>query len=484
VTDHAGAGPAGGSGKLLNDAIGFPTALATTVGLIIASSVLLTATQGFGVGGPVFALAMLIAFVIMIFQTMSFSEASGMMPLAGSVYDYISAGLGRFLGVTGTITAYLVVHIFAGTAETSAVGLFAAVNFPFLEGLSDADSWIVGVGLLVIFGVVNLLGIKVYGAFEVVLTAVMWITLLFFGLLGVVQAARVDLEGAFGVSLVGTDLVAVLSMVGLAMFLFVGVEYVTPLASELREPAKVIPKAMFIGLVGVAVAMFVYGLGVLRQVENIELEEGLFLFDTPLPIPALGEATLGTAGRWWLAIAVLFAGGATINTFVAGIPRILYGMAKDTAFPPVFAYLHPRFKTPAVGIVVVVIIPAVYSFVIKGDIDSIFVLILAAVMAWLFAYILVNISIVLLRRRRPDLHRPYRTPMFPVPQILASLGMLVTMWYIAPPFLTRADIYLRFFVMLAVVALFAVWQTKVKTKKPLFEPVEPEEFVREELGTV
>jgi amino acid transporter len=473
----------GGHVGLERDAIGFPTALATSVGLIIASSVLLTATQGFGVGGGVFALAILIAFVLMIFQTMSFSEASGMMPLAGSVYDYISAGLGRFLGVTGTIVAYLVVHVFAGTAETSAAGLFATVNFPFLEGMDPANSWVIGVSLLVIFGVINLLGIRVYGAAEVVMTAAMWGTLLIFGLLGVVRAATVELEGTFGASLVGNDLTAVLSMVGLAMFLFVGVEYVTPLASELREPARIIPRAMFVGLVAVAVAMFLYGVGILRHVENVELEPGLSLFDTPVPIPMYGEAMLGTLGRWWLAIAVLFASAATINTLLAGIPRILYGMAKDNAFPPMFAKLHPRYKTPVWGIVLTVLIPAVYSIIIQGDIDSIFVLILAAVCAWLFAYILVNLSIIALRRRRPDLDRPYRTPMYPVPQIVATVGMLITIWFIAPPFLSRQDIYLRFFGMLAIVAVFAVWQTIVKTKKPLFEPVEPETFVTEELGS-
>jgi amino acid transporter len=473
----------GGHVGLERDAIGFPTALATSVGLIIASSVLLTATQGFGVGGGVFALAILIAFVLMIFQTMSFSEASGMMPLAGSVYDYISAGLGRFLGVTGTIVAYLVVHVFAGTAETSAAGLFATVNFPFLEGMDPANSWVIGVSLLVIFGVINLLGIRVYGAAEVVMTAAMWGTLLIFGILGVVRAATVELEGTFGASLVGNDLTAVLSMVGLAMFLFVGVEYVTPLASELREPARIIPRAMFVGLVAVAVAMFLYGVGILRHVENVELEPGLSLFDTPVPIPMYGEAMLGTLGRWWLAIAVLFASAATINTLLAGIPRILYGMAKDNAFPPMFAKLHPRYKTPVWGIVLTVLIPAVYSIIIQGDIDSIFVLILAAVCAWLFAYILVNLSIIALRRRRPDLDRPYRTPMYPVPQIVATVGMLITIWFIAPPFLSRQDIYLRFFGMLAIVAVFAVWQTIVKTKKPLFEPVEPETFVTEELGS-
>jgi amino acid transporter len=485
MTDVSGSSSTGtggtGSDRLLEGAIGFPTALATTVGLIIASSVLLTVTQGFGAGGWVFAIAILIAYVLMVFQAMSFSEAAGMMPLAGSVYDYISAGLGRFLGVTGTLVAYLVVNLFAGAAETAAAGLFAQVNFPFLEGLAPQNSWVIGVGLLLILSVVNALGIRIYGAVEIVLTGVMWITLVIFGALGVLRAT-VETDGLFGASFVGADLTAVLSMVGLAMFLFVGVEYVTPLAAELRNPAKIIPRAMFAGLTAVAASMVLYGVGVLRQVENVELEPGLTLYDTPLPIPMLGEAVLGSVGRWWLAIAVLCASAATLNTLLAGLPRILYGMAKDTAFPPVFAWLHPRYKTPWAGIALTVVLPAGYAIAVQGDIDSIFVLILAAVCAWLFAYILVNISIISLRIRRPDIARPFRTPLYPVPQVLATIGMLITIWYIAPPFIERSDIYVRFFVMLLLSAAFAIWQTIVKTKKPLFEPVDPDEFLREETG--
>lgn len=476
------AAESGGGARLEADAVGFPTALATAVGLIIASSVLLTATTGFGVGGWVFATAILIAYVLMVFQSMSFAEASGLMPLAGSVYDYITAGLGRFFGVTGTLVAYLVVHLFAGTAETAAAGLFAGVNFTVLEGLGAENSWVVGVGLLVVFGVINALGIRVYGAVEVGLTAVMWVTLMLFGLLGVLRAATVESVNFFGDSLVGTDLTAILSMVGLAMFLFVGVEFVTPLAAELREPGRTIPRAMFLGLTAVAVAMVLYGVGVLRQVENVELDGGVLLFATPLPIPDFAQAVMGGFGRWWLGIAVLFAAAATINTLLAGIPRILYGMAKDNAFPPIFGWLHPRYKTPWAGIALAVVIPAAHAIWIQGDIDSIIVLILAAVCAWLFAYILVNVSIMRLRSRRPDLPRPFKSPWFPVPQVLATAGMLVTIWYIAPPGIARSDIYVRFFGMLAVCAVFAVWQTLVKTKKPLFEPVEPEDFAREEAG--
>ena len=469
---------------LQQGAVGFPTALATAIGLIIASSVLLTATQGFGVGGGVFAVAILIAFVLMLFQVMVFSEAGTAMPLAGSTYDYINAGLGRFVAATGTIVGYLLVHLFAGTAETASIGLFAQVNFPFLESMPTERTWMVGVALLVIFGIVNVLGIEVYGAFEVVLTGVMWTTVALFGIVGIVKAPVAELDGFFGTSLIGTDLTAVLSMVGLAMFLFVGVEFVTPLATELRDADRNLPRSMFVGLVAVAFAMFVYGAGITRQVPNEVLDEasGLTLFDTPLPIPAFGEAVLGSFGRWWLAIAVLFAGAATLNTLLAGIPRILYGMAKDGTFPRVFGWLHPRWRTPVAGIVLAVVLPGVYAIIIRGDIDSIFVLILAGVCAWLVAYILVNLSMMVLRSTRPDLPRPYRMPAYPLPPILATIGMLVTLWFIAPPGLTRGEIYIRFFLMVFVAAVIAYVQIAVVAKLPLFERVSPEELAIEELG--
>ena len=256
-------------------------------------------------------------------------------------------------------------------------------------------------------------------------------------------------------------------MTGLAMFLFVGVEYVTPLAPEMKNPNRNIPTAMYLGVTMVAVAMFLYGAGVARQVQNVELEPGVMLFDTPLPIPAFGEAVLGGFGKFWLGIAALLAGAATINTLIAGIPRILYGMAKDGALPSSFAYLHPRFKTPWVGIFFCTLIPIIGTIWIQGDIGSIFAFILAAVCAWLFSYVLVNISVVVLRMTRPDLKRPYKTPLYPLPQVVATVGMLITFWYITPPFLTRGQIYIPFLVMLAVCAGFAlIWTYGVERSNP------------------
>ncbi|MFK7800155.1 MAG: APC family permease, partial [Anaerolineae bacterium] len=449
--------------ELKKGALGFPEALATAVGLIIASSVLLTATQGFGVAGGVFAIAIVIAFVIMLCQNTSFAEMAGILPTSGAIYDYIAAGLGRFWAITGTLAAFLVVHAFAGTAEALSTGLFAQVNFPFLGAI---PAWIIGSVVVLIFGVVNYLGIDVFGKVELYMTAFMWGTLMIFSVIGVLKTPVSGIEGFFGASQIGGGLPVIVAMVGLAMFLFVGVEYVTPLAPELKDSSNTITRSLFIGVTMVAIAMFLYGAAVARQVPNEVLDPatGLTLFDTPLAIPAFAESIMGRFGVIWLGLAVLLAGCATLNTIIAGLPRILYGMAKDGSFPAMFGKLHPTYKTPVNGIILAVAIPIVISFVsytMYGDgvIDAIFTLILAAVCAWIFSYILVNISVIMLRQSHPNIHRPFKTPFYPIPQIVAIVGMSLTLWNIAPPFLTRADIFIPFGIVMAICAVIALIYT-------------------------
>lgn len=466
------------SQKLKENAVGFPTALATAVGLIIASPVLLTATTGFGIGGSGFALAIVIAYLLMMAQSTSFAEASAMIPTAGSVYDFLSCGLGRWFAMTGTLAAYLIVHVFAGTAEVAVAGAFAVVNFESLAGWEQSGSWRIGVALIAIFTVINYVGVKVYGVFEVAMTAFMWATLVIFGLVGILSPSSIKLESFFGEPISASSLGEIASMVGLALFLFVGAEFVTPLASEMRNPERLIPRALYVGVSAVAIAMLMYGGAIRRQVENrmLDAESGTRLLDTPLAMPVFSESILGTFGRWWFGAAVLLASAATINTLLASVPRILYGMAREGALPQIFAYLHPRFKTPVVAITAVAAIPAVYAIILDGNVDRILNLVLAAVCAWIVAYILVNLSIIQLRRRRPDLPRPYRAPWFPLPQIVASLGMGLAIWFIAPPGMSRADVYVPFLFMLGSMALFSALWIRLKGWRA-FEPQEPEDLL-------
>lgn len=471
---------------LARGTVGFPTALASTVGLIMASPVILTATMGFGIGGSAFAMAMIIAMLMMLAQSTTFAEAASILPTTGSVYDYISAGMGRFFAITGTLSAYLIVHVFAGTAETILAGVMALVNFEHLNTLAESagGAWLLGVAFVIGFGILNAFGISVFSKAEVILTCVMWSTLMVFGIGGLIAAPAVELDGLFGASMVGTDLITILSLVGMAMFMFVGCEFVTPLAPDLKRSAWVLPRAMALGLLGVGTCMFIYGAAMKRQVENVLLDEatGVHLLDTPMAIPQFAQQVMGDIGPIWLGIGFLFAGAATINTLMAGVPRILYGMAVDGALPKVFAYLHPRFKTPVVCIAVVAAIPCLHAWWLGGDADSMLPLILAAVCAWATAYLLVTLSVVLLRIRRPDLPRAYKSPFFPLPQIVSSAGMLLGIWFIAPPGIEPSAVYIPFALMLGVTAVYALFWTLVVQKVNPFRPVPVEEILEKEFS--
>jgi amino acid transporter len=97
---------------------------------------------------------------------------------------------------------------------------------------------------------------------------------------------------------------------------------------------------------------------------------------------------------------------------------------------------------------VVALIPCLHAWYLGGNTDNILHLVLAAVCAWSTAYLLVTLSVVILRIRRPDLPRAYRSPLFPLPQIVSSIGILLGMWFITPPGMNPADVYVPFAVML------------------------------------
>ncbi len=110
-------------------------------------------------------------------------------------------------------------------------------------------------------------------------------------------------------------------------------------------------------------------------------------------------------------------------------------------------------------------------------------LVLAAVCSWGTAYLLVTISVVLLRIRRPDLHRAYKSPFFPLPQIISSIGIIVAILYITPPGMDKADVYIPFAIMLGLTASYAlVWTVLVQKVNP-FKPVDVELVLAQAFGS-
>jgi amino acid transporter len=424
--------------------VGLPTAIGTTFSLIVASSVLATVAGGF-FASWVWLIALAIGFITMIFAAMSFSELATMIPKAGSMNEYVRAGLGPFFATITVGVGYIAVQLFPGTAENYVSSLVTA---DVLGAPGDYKFW--AVVYMVFLAVVNLLGIRPFAALEIFLTFAVAGSLLVVGIVGLAGAGTND---PIGSALPDIDLTWSLlsALLGLAIFTFVGVEYTCPLAEELKRPSRDIPLGIFIGLALIAVPVVLYGLGAARYLAP----DVLGTLAPTLPVD-VGVAIFGDAGKWWMGIIVILASIGTLNAVVAGVPRILYGMALTRQLPSPFGWLIPATRAPWVGIVVIAAIPIGMNLAGQAEGAGFIQLILAGVLGWATAYVLIHVSVLMLRRLEPNANRPYRAPLVPIPQILGAGLLGLAAYKIAPPGIESSSIYWRWFIFLLVAAAFSL----------------------------
>jgi amino acid transporter len=455
--------------RLERRVVGLPTAIGTTFSLIVASSVLATVAGGF-FASWVWLIALAIGFVAMIFASMSFSELATMVPKAGSMNEYVRAGLGPFFATITVAVGYIAVQLFPGTAEAFVSSLVTA---DILGAPGNYKLWAaIFMGFL---GVINLLGIRPFAALEIFLTFSVAASLLVVGIVGLAGAGTHD---PIGSALPHFDLTWSLlsALLGIAIFTFVGVEYTCPLAEELKRPSRDIPLGIFIGLGLIAVPIVLYGLGAARYVPA----DALSSFAPTLPVD-VGTAIFGSAGKWWLGLVVIGASIGTLNAVVAGIPRILYGMALTRQLPRPFGWLLPTTRAPWVGIVGITLIPILMNAFGAAEGAGFLKLILAGVLGWVTAYFLIHVSVLTLRSREPNASRPYRSPWAPIPQLLGAGLLALAAYKIAPPGVDSNSIYYRYLIFLAVAAAFSLVYNlyAYKSLGGIFRPVPLAEVYRE-----
>jgi amino acid transporter len=423
-------------------AVGVWTAIGTTFGLIVASTVLASVTAGF-FASYVFLAALAIGIFAMYLQSFSFSELATMIPRAGSMNEYVRAGLGPFFATLTVLVGYIAVQLFPTTAEAYTPS--AIVKGFLWTGGPSTTFWVI---VFVAFvALINVAGIRLYGAVEVFLTFAVAASLLVFGLIGLLGAGSNDPIGSalpdidFTWSLLST-------LLGVAMFTFVGMEYTCPLAEEIENPGRNIPLGIFAGLTLVAAPVVLFGLAAARYVPSEDLSHF-----SPVAHMEAAIAILGDGGKWWMAFISIAATLSTLNALLAGIPRILYGMGLTRQLPSFFSYLLPATRAPVVGIVAVALMPILMNvFIDLGKSQNFIKLILAGVLGWATAYFLIHLTVVVLRMVEPNAPRPFRSPLVPIPQLIGSGLLALAAFKIFPDPEIREDIY-RYYGLFLVIAI-------------------------------
>ncbi|MDR0916072.1 MAG: APC family permease, partial [Oscillospiraceae bacterium] len=243
----------------------------------------------------------------------------------------------------------------------------------------------------------------------------------------------------------------------------IGVEFIRPVAKDLRNPKRNVLLSMVIALGVLLVVQSILGIGMTNYVPLSELQS------SDMPHVVFGEALLGKGGSVWMAIVAVLASVSTTNTVLPATGKILQGMADEKMAPSIFSRTNKR-NVPYFGMLLIVVI--VFVMILSGYVESngLINMLLAGSCFWLASYVLTHLNVLVLRRRYPNAERNNKLKLAGIPQIIGMIGCIYMIWNISPEWDAKMTIFKVFFIMFAVLGIYAfIWVAVVRKTKP-FKP--------------
>jgi amino acid transporter len=452
---------------MTNQKLGLSSAISAGIGLIVATSCLVTLSQGVGFAGKGFIIALAIACGLNILVAFSFAELNGLMPVTGGLGQYTLAAMGPFVSMIAVIGGYIICGILAASSEAAMIGF--VVTSSVLPNVSPL--LITLISILFLF-IINFFGIRSYARTQMITTVIMIGSMVVIGIMGalklgsgevVTQANQTFNPLGFGV----------VSMTALAFWLFIGVEFVLPLTKDMKKPEKDIPKGMILALL---ILMVVQGIMVFGISNYVPYE---ILQTSNQPHMDFASLMLGKVGTGWMTIISVGAVVSTLNTILAGIPRMLLGMAEGGMLPKAFTKTN-RYGVPYNGLILIAggIATAVLTGITSAD--DLIIFILTGCLFWMASYIVAHLNVLILRKRYPDVKRSFCVKLFGLPQIVGILGMIYMMTHIIDVPELRNAIYSNAAILMVALVVYCFVWVKFVMKKGLFKTISMEEVIAQD----
>ncbi|MFJ8262009.1 APC family permease [Rummeliibacillus sp. NPDC094406] len=441
--------------------LGFWQAYATATGLVVAGSTMVSLGNSFGTIGPAFIVSAFIAMLVSIMIAMSYAELSSIMPGSGMVGDYTAVSMGRFMAIVALLGGYLVLTAAVGPMETMTTSMAVHYIFPGFNPV------VIAFCILTVFLIINLLGVEIFGSIQLSLVVILMVMTAGMGLFGLFDLFTVNKSVPSTFNPHGWS--TVFQSLALGLWLFIGIEYVIPLGEEVKNPEKIIPKAMIFGLSTIFVVDMLFGIALTRHIDLTKLSSA----DIPQILGA--KSMYGHTGAIIMALLTLLAGASTINSNLAAIPRMFYGLARQGLLPRIFGYIHPTFRTPWFSIILVYLMFALPLLVLKVNVNIMTTMLMSASVTWLISYIITQVDLLIIRKRYSHIKRPFKAPFTPFIQIIGISVCLYMILTIHPNPETKRIVYYISGGFMFFICLYAFCWLKFK-KMPLFKPVSLEEL--------
>jgi basic amino acid/polyamine antiporter, APA family len=491
------------------------------IGAIIGAGIfVLTGQAAAQYAGPGIVLSFIISGLACGFAGLCYAEFASMIPIAGSAYTYSYATLGEFLawiigwdlileylfaastvavGWSGYVVSFLKdINIFIPPQFTGASGS-VLVNVPDMGWKPLTDTFAqtltasgIDVGslahatcilnlpamfIVALLSTLLVIGIRESANFDNIMVITKVSVIILFIAIGFmfvkavnwhpfIPANKVETTpiseygsiwgwlkaysqefGKFGIS-------GVLRGAGVIFFAYIGFDAVSTAAQEAKNPQRDMPIGI-LGSLGISTVLYILVAIVLTGIVSYTT------LNVADPV-AVGVDAMGKSMFWLrpiVKIAAIAGLSSVILVMLLGQPRIFYSMSKDGLLPPVFSKVHPRFKTPYISTIitgtVAMIISGILPISILGELVSI---------GTLLAFIIVCISIMVLRKSKPDIERPFKTPWVPLVPILGASICFIQM--ISLPFDTWLRLIIWMTIGFGIYFFYGVKHSKIRQSTP------------------
>ena len=438
--------------------LGLPSVISTAVGLIVATSCLMSLGQGAGALGTGFIISMILACFINICTALCMAELNAIMPnLTGGLAQYTLAGIGPFVTIVTMVGGYIVCQSIAGSVECAMFG--NAINSVFHTGIPSSVFCII---LLVVLIIANLRGIDMFAKVQNFVAYGLILSLIIMGIMGIVGlgtgeqvSQQMNLATSFSDSF---------GLLGLAFFLFIGCEFVIPISKNVKNERRNIPLGMVLSLLLILVMqiLVVIGMGHYTKWEDLASSDS--------PHILYGNSLLGYVGSLWMILVSVFAVISTVNSAISFLSYMCAGMAKLNLMPAVFLKKN-KHGAYYVGVLLIGIVMIVINATGLSTSDSLSFVLLLAIVFWMVSYVIADINVLIFRKRLPKVPRTFKVPFGPIIPIIAIIGNAFMIWNIDSDPATRNMILMIDGIIFLLLAVYAVIWCKFKLKRPLFKPI-------------
>ncbi len=411
--------------------LGLSDATLIGVGALIGGGIFTLTGLALSFAGPSLILVIGLNGLIAAMTALAYAELGSTFPEAGGGFIWVKKGLGNLAGHISGWISWFAHAVACGLYSLSFAFYFETIVFfiifpffgfshSFFEG--ELFQKIVAVSIILFIGWVNFRGVSGTGRLGKIIVYLEILVLSTFAVFGLISFfKKPDLSASF-VPFFPMGLGGLFAAMGLMYVGFEGTEIIVQSGEELKNPKKNIPRAIFLSL---GIICFLYLLTIFSALAGTRGEAPVW--ET---LARAGQGALVKASsffmpglEWILILGGLLAAGAALNATIFSSSHVSFAMGRAGFLPNFLAKIHPQNRTPYIAIITsTFLVLSAAVFLPLKDVAAITDLL------FIFLFAQLHLALIALRKKLPDVHRPFKMPLYPLPSLIAIFAYAILIY--------------------------------------------------------